>query len=108
LHFDLERFKAHLTDLGVNIRERFNQKQQMTRFSYDFIDRDGKKRIIREKNLGVDYGAEGIQYGLEQERESYERFKRQSGFTSLPAGRTANVEVPESRDRIQQYARQVL
>ncbi|PKE69026.1 hypothetical protein CW662_11440, partial [Macrococcoides caseolyticum] len=27
LHFDLERFKAHLTDLGVNIRERFNQKQ---------------------------------------------------------------------------------
>ncbi|WP_205757042.1 hypothetical protein, partial [Macrococcoides caseolyticum] len=31
-----------------------------------------------------------------------------SGFTSLPAGRTANVEVPESRDRIQQYARQVL
>jgi len=109
LHFDLERFKAHLTDLGVNIRERFNQKQQMTRFSYDFIDRDGKKRIIREKNLGVDYGAEGIKYGLEQERKSYEQFKQQqSGFTPIPAGRISDIEIPESRDSIQQYAGQVL
>lgn len=109
LHFDLERFRAHLTDLGVNIRERFNQKQQITRFSYDFIDQDGKKRVTREKNLGVDYGAEGIKYGLEQERKSYEQFKQQqSGFTPSPASRTSIAEIPESRDSIQQYAGQVL
>lgn len=109
LHFDLERFKAHLTDLGVNIRERFNQKQQITRFSYDFIDQHGKQRVTREKNLGVDYGAEGIKYGLEQGRKSYEQFKQQqSGFTPSPASRTSHIEISESRDSIQQYAERIL
>lgn len=109
LHFDLETFKAHLTDLGVNIRERFNQKQQITRFSYDFIDQDGKKRITREKNLGVDYGGEEIRNGLAQERESYERFRQQqSRGTSIPTNRQPRREVSDGRDSIQEYARRVL
>ncbi|PKE16173.1 relaxase/mobilization nuclease domain-containing protein [Macrococcoides caseolyticum] len=109
LHFDLERFRAHLTDLGVNIRERFNQKQQITRYSYDFIDQDGKKRVTREKNLGADYGAEGIKYGLEQERKSYEQFRQQqSGFTPSRADEKSRGEIPAGSDGLQERGRQVL
>ncbi|CAG7915090.1 hypothetical protein SSCS72_02911 [Mammaliicoccus sciuri] len=109
LYFDLERFKAHLRGLGVNIRERFNQKQQITRFSYDFIDHDGKKRVTRETKLGVDYSAEGIQYGLEQERKSYEQFKQQqSGFTSIPTNEKSRREIQAGSDGLQERGRQVL
>lgn len=106
LQFSLERFKDHLHDLGVNVRERFNQKHQTTLYSYDFIDQDGKKRITREKNLGVDYSAKGIQDGLEQERQSYEQYRQQ--FRPRTGDHHTEGELSDGHTRIQQRGGQVL
>lgn len=69
-----DEYVKHMADVhGVNVRFRGNAKgldgQKIKGISYDFTDKDGKKRTIRASRLGTDYQSDMLDKHIEQNIE---------------------------------------
>lgn len=61
-------------DFNVNVHERNSKKTDTGKmFTYDFLDKMGKKRKIRETKLGNVYGSEGIHYGCAENQKQQQQ-----------------------------------
>ena len=61
---DIDSWIEKLNEVGVGVRERGKKKN----LSYDFTDKEGKKRTVRASTLGTDYTRSAINERLKQPR----------------------------------------
>lgn len=83
---DVAEFKENLLQLGVDVRERYIKKRDETLYSYGFTDQEGKKRVMKQKHLGLKYSGERILITIEHHKEKIDtkvqedQFKLETGL----------------------------
>lgn len=66
--------QAMKDDFNVTVHERNSKKTDTGKmFTYDFLDKMGKKRKIRETKLGNTYGSEGVNYGIAENQKQQQQ-----------------------------------
>lgn len=66
--------QAMRDDFNVTVHERNSKKTDTGKmFTYDFLDKMGKKRKIRETKLGNTYGSEGVNYGIAENQKQQQQ-----------------------------------